>query len=90
VTAERLDTLLQRHGITTIDLLSIDTEGSELDVWASFTPRHHTPRIVIIEYDDTVPERHTDRITHALGPGYRLLHHTPANLLLARTPDVAP
>lgn len=81
----RLDTLLTHVGITTIDLLSIDVEGTELDVWRSFIPAVHWPGIVIIEYDDSREDRTTAAIRHELGDAYELVHRTPANLILQRT-----
>lgn len=80
----RLDTLLAETGITSIDLLSIDVEGTELDVWRSFDPDRHQPGIVIIEYDDRHPARTTAAIQHALGSSYTLRRRTPANLIFQR------
>ncbi|MCD0452495.1 FkbM family methyltransferase [Actinocorallia sp. API 0066] len=84
VEVRTLASLLQRANIDAIDLLSIDVEGTELDVWASFAPDLHRPGIVLIEYDDRVPERSTARIIWALGTRYELLHRTPSNLILRR------
>jgi FkbM family methyltransferase len=81
----RLDTLLANVGITTIDLLSIDVEGTELDVWRSFAPAAHRPGIVIIEYDDSQRDRTAAAIRQELGGSYELLHRTPANLIFQRT-----
>jgi FkbM family methyltransferase len=80
----RLDTLLAEAGIATIDLLSIDVEGTELDVWRSFDPAQHRPGVVIIEYDDTHPDRTPTAIQYALGSAYTLRHRTPANLIFLR------
>jgi FkbM family methyltransferase len=86
VTCRTLEGLLNRWRIQQIDLLSIDVEGTELDVWDSFDANLHRPTIVIIEYDDTRPDRHRDTIHTRLGHDtYELLHRTPANLILQRT-----
>lgn len=86
VPCERLDTLLERARIDEIDLISIDVEGTELDVWDSFEPARHQPSIVIIEYDDTHPDRTRDTIRRHLGTStYEVIHRTPANLILERT-----
>ncbi|MFF5051723.1 FkbM family methyltransferase [Micromonospora sp. NPDC000663] len=78
-----LDGLLGEAGIERIDLLSIDVEGNELDVWASFDADRHQPGIVIVEYDDDRPERTARRIREVLGTErYELRHRTPANLIL--------
>jgi len=45
-----LETLLNKYNITEIDLLDIDVEGSELEVWRSFDYKKHKPKVVIIEY----------------------------------------
>ncbi|XTZ15383.1 FkbM family methyltransferase [Micromonospora echinospora] len=78
-----LEDLLTEVGIDGIDLLSIDVEGTELDVWSSFDPDRHHPGVVIIEYDDDHPGRSEDHIRRALGlQRYELVHRTPANLIL--------
>ena len=41
------------HDIDKIDLLDIDVEGSEIDVWNSFNPELYQPEVVIIEYSDS-------------------------------------
>ena len=41
------------HNIQKIDLLDIDVEGSEIDVWNSFDPEPYRPEVVIIEYSDS-------------------------------------
>jgi FkbM family methyltransferase len=85
VTCRTLEDLLLDHDIGKIDLLSIDVEGTELDVWDSFDSALHRPSIVIIEFDDQHPQRHRDTIVAHLGPkAYRLIHATPANLVLCR------
>lgn len=81
----RLDTLLTEHGITAIDLLSIDVEGTELDVWRSFDPDRHRPGLVIIEFDQTHPGRSEPAIRQALGAVYEPVHRTPANLIFRRS-----
>ncbi|MEV4716668.1 FkbM family methyltransferase [Micromonospora noduli] len=79
----RLEDLLRDLGIERIDLLSIDVEGAELDVWSSFDPAEHRPGIVIIEYDAKDPDRSEERIVRALGADrFEVMHRTPANLIL--------
>jgi FkbM family methyltransferase len=80
-----LEDLLQQWCIDQIDLLSIDVEGTELDVWDSFDHAGHRPAIVIVEFDDDHPQRHRRAVHQHLGPDtYRLVHQTPANLILQR------
>jgi len=47
--AYTLDSILKEHGVTHIDLLSIDVEGHENHVLAGFTLEKYNPRIIIIE-----------------------------------------
>ncbi|MBI1758965.1 MAG: FkbM family methyltransferase [Actinobacteria bacterium] len=80
-----LEALLGTWRIDRIDLLSIDVEGTELDVWDSFDHARHQPSVVIVEFDDHHPGRHRRTIQHHLGHDtYRLIHETPANLILQR------
>ena len=81
VDCRTLEDLLVETAIDRIDLMSIDVEGEELDVWASFDEHRHRPGIVIIEYDNRRPDRSQDRILSEL-TGYELVHRTPANLIL--------
>ena len=65
------------------DLLSIDTEGTELEVWHS--GRGYHPRIVLIEYQTADEPSQELPIIHRLTQeGYGLLHRTPHNLIFAR------
>ena len=81
-----LEDLLNRWCIDQIDLLSIDVEGTELDVWNSFDHARHRPAVVIVEFDDDHPDRHSRTIQNHLGRDrYLLVHETPANLILQRT-----
>jgi hypothetical protein len=85
VECRTLGDLLGTWCIDQIDLLSIDVEGTELDVWQSFDQTRHRPVTVIIEFDDTRYETSADTIRRHLGrDGYRLVHETPANLILER------
>lgn len=65
------------------DLLSIDTEGTELEVWDSIGP--FRPKLVIMEFwtqpNPPVPESIIARMTT---DGYREIHRTTANLVFER------
>jgi FkbM family methyltransferase len=87
VQSHRLEDLLVLHNIDKIDLLDIDVEGSEIDVWNSFNPELYQPEVVIIEYDT----RHqccnkTEIISAITEYPYNLAYTTPANLVFVRTP----
>jgi FkbM family methyltransferase len=86
VTCATLDDLLRRSHIDQIDLISIDVEGTELEVWDSFDADQYRPAIVIIEYDDRDASRCRTAIRARLGrAAYHPIHQTPANLILQRT-----
>ena len=86
VKLRRLDTLLHAHKIDHVDLLSIDTEGTELDVWASRGACN--PDIVLIEFL-------TEGLTGNSGPitkqmerdGYRLVYTTEVNHVFVRASE---
>ena len=46
-----MDALLDRHGVTAIDFLSIDVEHGELAVLAGFDIERFKPRLVCIEWE---------------------------------------
>jgi len=84
VPCKRLDTILRGAGIASIDLLSIDTEGTELDVWRSFDPEQYKPRVVIIEFNTVGLPDKSAQVVEAVGPAYRVCHKTEANLIFER------
>lgn len=86
VQCQPLGLLLERWNINQIDLLSIDVEGTEIDVWDSFDNHRHRPGIVIIEFDDRHPDRHRQTLHKHLGvDNYVIIFETPANLIFERT-----
>ena len=86
VPAQTLETVLERHGIEKIDLLSIDTEGSELDVCETLDWDKHRPRIVIIEYLTwgRPSQEAAIRGYFAKSP-YRAIHRTASNLIFVES-----
>jgi FkbM family methyltransferase len=87
VQSHRLEDLLVLHNIDKIDLLDIDVEGSEIDVWNSFNPEVYQPEVVIIEYSDTRQCCNKTKIISAITEyPYNLVYATPANLIFVRTP----
>jgi FkbM family methyltransferase len=86
VSAVRLETLLEKHNIGKIDLLSIDTEGSELDVCDTLDWDAHRPRVVVIEYlTHGRPAREEAIRLHFGQLPYRLVYRTTSNLIFAET-----
>lgn len=74
-----------------IDILSLDTEGTELDIWDSgyfgLHPIHHLqyPRVVIIEWETAGLPSNEDRIKeHFSKLPYELVHRNVGNLIFER------
>jgi|GEM_PF-1277560 len=80
VKADRLSSILKSNKIDHIDLLSIDTEGSELEVWESMNFPEFQPKIVIIEYLAQNTITHDIKSYFAKLP-YTLVHTTEANYI---------
>lgn len=71
-------------GIKNIDLLSIDTEGTELEVWQSLGIRRHVdpPRIVVIEHNTLGLPLQDDLILKEMSQwNYRQVHKTGCNMI---------
>lgn len=81
----RLDKLLELFGLTELGLLSIDTEGTELDVWKGIG--HIRPHIVILEYlsGDGV-DRSREIHERMEISRYFQVHRTQANLIFVAEP----
>jgi FkbM family methyltransferase len=87
VQSRTLEDLLGLHDIDKIDLLDIDVEGSEIDVWNSFDPELYQPEVVIIEYSDSRQCcNKTEIISVITEYPYNLAYTTPANLIFVRKP----
>ena len=84
----RLGDLLYIHEISDIDILSIDTEGTEIDVWRSMIGYNycaHLPKIVIVEYDTLgLPPQDKQLINEFEQSGYREVHRTAHNLIFTQ------
>jgi FkbM family methyltransferase len=85
VPTDSLTKVLREHRIDRIDLLSIDTEGTELEVWRTLDVPHYKPAIVIIEWLTFGIAKDPTNMQSAIeNDGYRLVHRTPSNLILIR------
>jgi FkbM family methyltransferase len=85
VPAVRLETLLQKHGIRHIDLLSIDVEGVEIEVWESFDHELHRPAVVVVEYYTFGLSDNGQKILEYFARlPYKLVHQTCTNFIFAR------
>jgi FkbM family methyltransferase len=77
----RLDDLLHLLSIQYVDILSIDTESTELDVWEGLGSLIR-PRIVIIEYYSTgYPKNDVAIVEQFTKDGYVERHRTEANII---------
>lgn len=75
--------LLFNLGIKQVDLLSIDTEGTELDVWG--TRMEYDPSIVIVEFwTQPHPPRDKEIVARFNQDGYQEVHRTTANLIFTK------
>ena len=82
VQVKPLEQILEQHGIGAIDLLSIDTEGTELDVWRSLDLRQRRPGVVIIEWNTAgLPDRSAEIVSVLATADYRPVHRTDGNLI---------
>lgn len=84
VKCARLDELLEKHNITKIDLISIDVEGFEDQVWSSFDYKKYSPEVMIVEH--TEMGQYDDSFTKQLlqDPDYEVVHATPLNFIIAK------
>lgn len=75
--------VLKLAGLTSLDLLSIDTEGTELDVIAGLGPIR--PEIIIAEFWTQPNPPVPDAIKAGIEPlGYKEAHRTEANLIFTK------
>jgi FkbM family methyltransferase len=86
VHVRRLDTLLNQHQFGTINLLSIDTEGTELVAWRS--RGKYQPHIVIVEFQtEGLPSASAAILQKMERDGYQLRHTTEVNHIFTRKPE---
>ena len=84
ILAMKLGWVLWKNDIKSIDLLSIDTEGTELDVWASLG-NFPKPGIVIVEWNTMgLPDRSDEILKRFADDGYNMVHKTPGNFVFQR------
>lgn len=64
--------LLSEQGVGDIDILKLDTEGSEVEILHALAPRLERTRAIYVEYHDEADRREIDRLlapTHILFQG---------------------
>lgn len=75
-----LSLILRNSGFDRVDLLSIDTEGTELDVWDSMGD--YRPEIVIMEHQTCdSPSQIEPILKRMVLDGYKEVHRTQYNLI---------
>ncbi len=70
-----LDAVLDEAGITRVDFLSVDTEGTELEVFRGLDLRRRRPSLILVED----PVLHLKVHRHLASAGYRLVRRTGFN-----------
>ncbi len=75
VTVTTLDDVLAAAGNPHIDFISIDVEGTEVDVLRGFSLERHRPQVLLVEDHWRNPSLHN----HLCGRGYRIVRRTGVN-----------
>lgn len=75
-----LSELLERHRVERVDVISVDTEGTEVEAWRTLDLARWRPRLAIVEYSTWDLNDDLEGL-HAVmrGDGYRLVHTTTYN-----------
>ena len=91
VPVRTLDRLLDEHGVTTIDFLKIDVEGSEGDVLSGIDLTRWLPRVVVIECVKPWSSERNDESWRSIleSQGYREACFDGINLFFAQADDEA-
>lgn len=76
----KLETILEKEKIEKIDILSIDTEGSEIDVFESMDWEKHKPHFLVIEFD-TQGKVNVDIEPYFTNKGYKALAVIGPNMI---------
>lgn len=83
-----LDSVLEKYGITKIDILSVDVEGSEMDVMAGFSVHTYRPTYIIIEHSNQFKGNcETETKWYLRSIGYEIVYATPSNFVAERVDD---
>lgn len=86
IPVRKLTDVLDDHGITTVDVLSIDTEGTELEVWQTLDKIRFRPTVVIVEWETAgIGENAAAITTKLVEDGYKLATTLCCNLIFELT-----
>lgn len=90
-----LDDLLERHRVPAgFDVLVVDVEGFEAEVFEGADLDRWRPRMVIVELTDTHPDLQATRganhrlLRHVQGHGYQIIYKDQINTVFVRTEDL--
>jgi len=82
VPSRRIETILEKYHIDQIDLLDIDTEGTEIEIWQTFDYEKHKPKVVIIEFQTFGLADNSEKIKNLFEAlPYRLVYTTCTNYI---------
>lgn len=82
IETKSLDLIIKENNIKSVDLLSIDTEGTEIDVLDSLSFQKIQPKLIIVEYLNLNSEDNSKQIIRYFKRlPYELIHKTRANLV---------
>lgn len=86
IVTKTLENILKENSIGKIDILSIDVEGSEINVLKSFDIRKHSPEVMIIEFNTLgiVRDKEIKKYLSAW-PEYKEVKRLGANLIFSKT-----
>lgn len=77
-----LGKLLRIYDFPRIDVLSIDTEGTEIDVWESFNEKVKPVRVLVVEYNTVgMASNEQKYLTYFTNSGFTLKHKTKSNYI---------
>jgi FkbM family methyltransferase len=75
-----LSDILRKHEVERVDLISIDTEGTELAAWRTLDLNRWRPTIAIIElYTWQLPDTSRETIAAMRADGYEMVGRTEGN-----------
>lgn len=78
--ARTLTDVLDQHAIDRVDLISIDTEGNEIEVWKTLDLNRWRPQIAIVElFTWKMPDRSREVFGVMDLDGYELIYKTELN-----------
>lgn len=80
-----LTVTLKKYRIEGVDLLSVDTEGTEIEAWKTLDLKLYQPKVVIMEFLSWGWADRTNEVIKAMADdGYELLHTTGLNGIFKR------